>query len=110
MTVPADKNPSYDTDPGNATQDKVFLLSFTEANKYFSFGSERECKPTTYAVARGAYFNSSNGNCWWWLRSPGDYQDSAAVVDICGGIGVYGGNVDLDYYVVRPAMWINLNS
>lgn len=30
-TVSADKNPDSSTDPGNATQDKVFLLSITEA-------------------------------------------------------------------------------
>ena len=36
VTVSADKNPSYSTSPGNNTTDKVFLLSITEVNKYFS--------------------------------------------------------------------------
>ena len=30
VTVPAHKNPKYDTDPGKATKDKVFLLSAVE--------------------------------------------------------------------------------
>ena len=105
VTVSADKNPNYSTNPGNATQDQVFLLSITEANKYFS-----QCKATEYAVAGGAYVNSDNGNCWWWLRSPGDNQCYAAIVfsggDVHeGGDGVYNGR-----RAVRPALWIDLNS
>ena len=72
VTVSADKNPDYSTNPGNATQDQVFLLSITEVNKYFSSDSARQCKPTDYAVANGAW-ESDSGNCWWWLRSPGYY-------------------------------------
>lgn len=41
VTVSADKNPDYSTNPGNATQDQVFLLSITEVNKYFSSDSAR---------------------------------------------------------------------
>lgn len=32
VTVSADKNPSYDTEPGKDTQDRVFLLSIKEAD------------------------------------------------------------------------------
>ena len=32
-TVPADSNPQYDISPGNATCDKVFLLSSVEVEK-----------------------------------------------------------------------------
>lgn len=38
--VTADKNPDYDTDPGNSTMDKIFLLSIKEANKYFPHESD----------------------------------------------------------------------
>lgn len=34
VTVPADKNPEYDTNSGNDTEDKIFLLSVSEAKKY----------------------------------------------------------------------------
>lgn len=105
VTVSADKNPEYDTYPGGATQDKVFLLSIAEANKYFRSDSARQCKPTRYA---GAYANSDNGSCWWWLRSPGGSQSSAAGVHIGGAVSCYGNYVLTGGGAVRPALWINL--
>ena len=108
VTVSADKNPDYNTNPGNATQDQVFLLSITEANKYFSSDSARECKPTDYAVASGA--NSFSGNCLWWLRSPGYDRIDAAYVLNDGTIPKYGGIVDADSAAVRPALWIDLSN
>jgi len=110
VMVSADKNPDYSTNPGNATQDQVFLLSITEANKYFSSDSASQCKPTEYAVAGGAYFNSSNGNCFWWLRSPGNRQARAAGVHNDGAVDVYGFSVRNSDSAVRPALWIDLNS
>lgn len=110
VTVSADKNPEYSTNPGNTTQDQVFLLSITEANKYFSSDSARQCKPTEYAVAGGAYVSSSNGNCWWWLRSPGFDQGSAAFVNDGGDVDEDGIDVGYAYNAVRPALWIDLNS
>ena len=109
VTVSADKNPDYSTNPGNATQDQVFLLSITEVNKYFSSDSARQCKPTDYAVANGAW-ESDSGNCWWWLRSPGDYQNSAANVYAYGDVNECGSNVNDADNAVRPALWIDLNS
>lgn len=63
-SVSADENPEYDTDPGNATQDQVFLLSINEANQYFNSDEERQCKPTEYAVEQGAYVDDENQDCW----------------------------------------------
>ena len=110
VTVSADKNPGYSTNPGNATQDQVFLLSITEANKYFNSDSARQCKPTEYADAGGAYVDSSNDNCWWWLRSPGNLQDTAASVYSGGDVNENGSIVSNDIDAVRPALWIDLNS
>ena len=104
VTVSADKNPGYITNPGNATQDQVFLLSITEANKYFSSDSARQCKPTEYVVA-----NEVGGNSWW-LRSPGYHQDYAACVCSDGYVGENGDYVNCALYAVRPALWIDLNS
>ena len=109
VTVSADKIPDYSTNPGNATQDQVFLLSITEANKYFSSDSARQCKPTEFAVAGGAYVNSSNGNCWWWLRSPGGYQNDAAFVCSGGDVDEFGYFVNLVTRAVRPALWIDFS-
>ena len=114
VTVSADKNPEYSTNPGNATQDQVFLLSITEANKYFSSDSARQCEPTDYAVARGAYVvNSGKATCCWWLRSPGGSQDSAAFVNTVGDVYENGVSVNYDNRAfrraVRPAMWITID-
>lgn len=109
VTVSADKN---STNPGNATQDQVFLLSITEANKYFGSDSARQCKPTDYAFANGAYVNSVNGNCGWWLRSPGVTQysaHSAAYVHNSGGVYESGCDVNIGTSAVRPAMWISIS-
>ena len=106
-TVTADKNPEYDTDPGNATTDKVFLLSIAEAEKYFPSDSARKCKATAFAVAKGAYVYFNGYSCCW-LRSPGDIQDNAAYVHNGGSVAHYGLNVDYVHYAVRPALWIDL--
>jgi len=108
--VSAGKNPNYSTNPGNATTDKVFLLSIREAEKYFTSDSARKCKPTKYAVANGAYVNSDDGNCWWWLRSPGDSQLYAADVGFGSSVRYRGDFVNCVDICVRPALWINLDS
>ena len=109
VTVSADKNPKYDTNPGNATQDQVFLLSITDVNKYFSSGGARQCKPTNFAVANGAY-KCDNGNCSWLLRSPGHNQDIAAEVTDDGYVFVFGSSCGNALCGVRPALWIDLYS
>ena len=109
VMVSADKNPNYSTNPGNATQDQVFLLSITEANKYFNSDSARQCEPRDYAVAKGTW-ESDSGNCWWWLRSPGYTQNRAATVNDGGYVYGFGYNVDYDEGAVRPALWIDLGA
>ena len=108
VTVSADKNPRYSKNPGNATQDQVFLLSITEANKYFSSDSARQCEPTDFAVANGAW-ESDSGNCCLWLRSPGCYQRRAANVLDDGCVNEYGYYVIEVMMAVRPALWIDLS-
>ena len=115
-TVSADKNPEYNTNPGNATTDKVFLLSINEVEKYFNSDEARKCAPTAYAKAQGAYtsdsYKTASGaaTCWWWLRSPGYFQYYAAYVNYGGSVNFYGYNVNNDNDAVRPALWINLDS
>ena len=104
--VSADKNLEYDTNPGNATTDKVFLLSIDEADKYFNSDEARKCVPTVYSKANGAY--TSSGYCWWWLRSPGFSQDFAVNVYVGGSILYNGIDVNFGSGCVRPAMWIDI--
>ncbi|MCI6923688.1 MAG: DUF6273 domain-containing protein [Oscillospiraceae bacterium] len=103
VTVSADKNPEYDTDPGNATKDRVFLLSIVEAEKYFASYLKMRCIPTEYAISKG----ERNGYAYWQLRSPGENRLSAAWVCEFGVIG-QGGSVNWEY-AVRPAMWITID-
>lgn len=107
VTVTADQNPKNSTPAGNDTTDKVFLLSIREVNKYFSSASASQCQGTAYCYAQGAY-KASNGNCWWWLRSPGISSNLAADVNDDGYVDFYGNFGYIDNYAVRPALWINL--
>ena len=92
------------------TNDKVFLLSYSDAtNTNYGFDSDwrfspsRVAKPTDYALARGAY--QYNGVGLWWLRSPDSGDSSLArYVDDGGHVG----SSDV-YYAddcVRPALKI----
>ena len=105
----------------NNTQDKVLLLSYAEANKYFgvTYDNRRNTKsrvaPTAYAIAQGAYADSfrrtADGTAagQWWLRSPGLYhQDYAASVLTDGSFD--GHDVSSDYGSVRPALWVNIEA
>ncbi len=112
--VSADRNPSYSTNPGNATKDNVFLLSSVEANEYFTSDEARMCAATDYAIKQGAWTNSDykvDGRkaCWWWLRSPGNYGYRAARILNDGSIGDYGNNVNYSYGAVRPCVRVRLS-
>ena len=109
VTVTADKNPKYDTIPGGDTRDTVFLLSIDEANRLFSGDCARSCRATAYAKARRAGVDNNNGNCAWWLRSPGRIPNFAAYV-ISDGSFNYGGNGVGNVYVsVRPVIVLRLS-
>ena len=110
-TVSADKNP----DPlcyissGNSTTDKVFLLSIPEVTKYFGLDDTRQCQGTVYCHEQGAY-KASNGNCLWWLRSPGYHENEAASVNKDGSVDCWGHPTVSDHVSVRPVLWIKIGS
>lgn len=95
-------NTRYYTKGGRVTKDKLFLLSLDEAEKYFSFNSERICLTTAYAISK--VIPSDSGK--WWLRSPGYKQHQAAYVGEEGRIADSGALVDEAACYVRPALWI----
>lgn len=109
----------WNTSGGNNTQDKVFLLSYAEASKYFgvtynSSNTKSRVAPTAYAIAQGAGKNSSYKTAdgidagWWWLRSPGAYQSSAAGVRTGGSL--FFNDVNYDSGSVRPTLWVNIEA
>ena len=91
----------YSTNGGNNTQDKIFLLSYAEAWKYFGSDSARVSTLTKYAKAQRGDSDS------WWLRSPGYFQNFAALVNSFGARNYYSVNLTRG---VRPALWVNLES
>lgn len=109
-------NPECGTDGGNDTTDKMFLLSIDEANNYFSNDEARAATATGYARKQGIYVskeNGTNGNTWWWLRSPGGGSNRAACVSSVGAVLYNGGNVSRGNVSrgnsgVRPAFWANV--
>ena len=113
----------WNTTGGNNTQDKVFLLSCAEAERYLSVKSRKSddnenvkarVAPTQYAIKTGVYTDrykkTEEGDeaGWWWLRSPG--IDSFCTARIC----TYGSIDSMDFChingAVRPALWLDLNS
>ena len=84
-----------------------------ELNKYFPNKSDKTCQPTSYAQYQGASPAPGNGNCLWYLRSPGSDQSKVSYIDgvgsICGGPenNLDGGSVN-NKLGIRPAMWIEV--
>ena len=105
---------------GNDTQDKLFLLSYGEAHKYFNvqFGVKNNVaarvKPTDYAISRGSYHYTHNLTAegeitaWWALRSPGSFQYCSALVGSDGSL--YHTYVDSGTAVIRPAFWLDTDA
>ncbi len=110
----------WNTDGGNNTEDRIFLLSYAEANRYLGVTRDdrnnlkSRVSPTAYALAQGAYtrdsYRTEDGAAagMWWLRSPGILQSDAADVDPAGSLSI--STVGFDNFVVRPAFWLNLES
>lgn len=92
---------------GNATTDKVFLLSVPEAEKYFS---------SSEAKKAGKYDTDTGVNYQWWLRTSGyiprAFNDfyvryGATLIGVTGAISNAGNTADT-VKGVRPAMWVSL--
>ncbi len=108
----------WSTSGGNNTQDQIFLLSYAEANQYLKVtpndrnNLKSRVTPTAYTKAQGAYVSddkTEDGSAagWWWLRSPGFYQNYAAYVFYDGLLLNFRVNRD---GCIRPAFWLNLES
>lgn len=92
------KNPEYNVNGGNNTNDKLFLLSLDEVNTYFTANGERSiAKPGPDA------FGTDGA---WWLRTPGQKGSFAACVTADGKVDIAGRAVT-ESLLVRPAMWVS---
>ena len=113
VTISAEKKAGSTSNP-NDTSDRVFLLSISEAEKYFKSNEDRICEPTAYAIAQGVLAYKGNkvytDTCEWWLRSLGSSAGKAICVDTDGSIdSVFNqSTVGYDHIAIRPAVWITL--
>lgn len=105
-TIENRDNADYNTDGGNDTKDRIFLLSIDEAKAYMPSTVERVCVATKYAESQGSQLESLTRSCRWWLRSPGSTPYSASSVKLDGFILQLGTPVGVEKRSVRPAMWI----
>ena len=97
-------NSHFKTVGGSPTEDRVFLLSLEEAERYFHSEADRAASRTAYAAALG----DSKGR--WWLRSPGSFRSYGACVREDGVI-LYGGEIGPSAGIaVRPALWLKMGS
>ena len=116
-----DNNPYYDTEGGNDTNDKIYLLSIDEVrNVNYGFDKKfdkdslsRMVKNTAYAKECGISTEKEYpGNGMWLLRSPGYGGNNVAHVWYSGmghEDGLFIGFNDTDAGV-RPALHLNLSA
>ena len=99
------------------TQDRIFLLSYAEANRYFGldeYENDAACAwATPYALAQGAlvpdgFMAEGIPAAGWWLRVPA-YGDGFSAAVCYGGSACYDA-VTSTNNCVRPALWIDLAS
>lgn len=100
-------NPNHpdNTNIGNDTEDKVFLLSYQEVVKYFPKENDRLLKPTKYVINKGCYTNNF-GNAAWWTRSPGLSETSPEYLASAGDFGNRQHQVNETIIGTRPAIWV----
>ena len=108
--IPADKNPEYNTDAGNETEDRVFLLSASEAEQYLTEETAK-CQATAYTLAEGGS-SGKNGYSWWFLRTPGSEQKMVMIIKTDGTMNTGGAVPDGKGAsgVNRPALWLDLSN
>ena len=87
------------------TEDKVFLLSVEEANKYLT-QKTRKCRPTSYTKYNDVKYNDNN-ICFWFFFTAGCYPYFTLFVDCDGNINNVGMRIDCDYYAIRPCIWVD---
>ncbi len=107
ITTPT--NPDFPSPSGDATVDKVYLLSLNEALHYFSNLNDRKltCTPASYPDTYTDY----NDNCCWWLRTPGARLQSAVGVDANGQVMTVGYDCYRNEQIgVRPVIVVDISA
>jgi len=122
-------NPWFYASGGDATDDRVFLLSLDEVVKYFGDSGMLENNVPNdirvdaliigdqYSIRRIAYDYNDQPSQWWlrstsgWWEGAITYVESGGYISMMGSrASIWGGATNIDDYAsigVRPAMWVN---
>ena len=93
----------YNTNGGNATNDKIFLLSMEEVELYFN-ELDKKCCGTIYSNSLAEITSGTNAN--WWLRNMVSAQFKAGYVTVEGTFSSQ--TVTRQSIGIRCAMWVDL--
>ena len=124
-------NPESGVGAGANTTDKVFLLSYAEAQQYFSGDSDRIAKVNfsdeyvtnlSKLIAAHSAFGYTEDNIKnelkdyvgttdkWALRTSGETLNRAASVSYDGSMYAYGNQIEKVVVGVRPAIWVDIST
>ena len=98
------RNLFYQTEDLKQCEDKVFLLSVEEIEKYLGTDKVAMGPVTPYALERGVFTQNAG---LWWTCTPGDDFGMQTYIDTEGGIAYEGCYQQRSEVGLRPAMWIN---
>ena len=93
----------YKTDGGNDTLDKIYLLSLSETDEEKEYGFTDSYGMTI----KYSNYADLDDYQYWWLRTPGEKNISAAAVDMFGKAYLGGGESDMELGI-RPVLHLNL--
>ena len=93
----------YKTDGGNDTLDKIYLLSLSETDEEKEYGFTDSYGMTI----KYSNYADLDDYQYWWLRTQGEKNISAAAVDMFGEAYVGGGESDMELGI-RPVLHLNL--
>ena len=93
----------YKTDGGNDTLDKIYLLSLSETDEEKEYGFTDSYGMTI----KYSNYADLDDYQYWWLRTSGEKNISAAAVDMFGKAYVGGGESDMELGI-RPVLHLNL--
>lgn len=110
---------------GNETNDKIFLLSYSDAlNPDYGFSKETTSDKarirlnTAYVAAGGSVgdyleqydvkVNGAGKENWWWLRTSGQFTNNACYAGVLGSV-YNNGYVDTGRYAICPVLYLDLS-
>lgn len=106
--VPED-NPVYGTKGGESTYNKLFLLTPSEADRFFpDHNGFSNLVLVDFSFPEDGTITIDEEPKEWWLNCLGEDPEHVAVMGQSGAVDYSGISCDADEIGVRPAMWIGL--